>query len=57
MKFSLGRALQFCGLVLVGGGFVTGVLRDDLRFEERMLFLGGALFLAGWLLVRQFRAR
>jgi hypothetical protein len=57
VRFTLGRILQFGGLVLVGGGFVTGVVRDDLKFEERMLFVGGALFLLGWLLVRPFRDR
>lgn len=55
VRFTLGRALQLVGLALVGVGFVVGLVRNDLKFEERMLFAGGGAFLAGWLLVRPFR--
>jgi hypothetical protein len=56
MRFSIGRAFQLVGIVLVGLGLVVGLVRDDLRYEERMFFAGGGVFLAGWLLVRPFRA-
>ena len=56
MRFALGRGLQLVGLVLVGLGLAIGLLRADLRYEERMFFAGGGVFLAGWLLVRPFRA-
>ena len=55
MRFAVGRALQLVGLTLVGLGLVVGLARGDLRYEERMFFAGGAVFLAGWLLVRPFR--
>lgn len=57
MRFSLGRALQLVGIVLVGVGLVIGLVRDDLRYEERMFFAGAGVFVVGWLLVRPFRAR
>jgi hypothetical protein len=42
--------------MLVGLGLAVGLSRNDLRYEERMFFAGGGVFLAGWLLVRPFRA-
>lgn len=57
MRFALGRALQLVGIVLVGVGLAIGVVRDDLKYEERMFFAGAGVFAAGWLLVRPFRAR
>ncbi len=56
MRFAAGRALQLVGLALVGVGLAIGLVRDDLRYEERMFFAGAAVFLLGWLLVRPFRA-
>jgi hypothetical protein len=56
VRFALGRGLQLVGLMLVGLGLAVGLLRNDLRYEERMFFAGGGVFLAGWLLVRPFRA-
>ncbi|HEY3348886.1 MAG TPA: hypothetical protein VGM13_03870 [Thermoanaerobaculia bacterium] len=56
MRFSIGRALQLVGIVLVGVGLAIGLFRDDLRYEERMFFAGGGVFLAGWLLVRPYKS-
>ena len=56
MRFTIGRALQLVGITLVGLGLAVGLLRDDLRYEERMFFAGAAVFFAGWLLVRPFKA-
>jgi hypothetical protein len=56
VRFALGRGLQLVGLALVGLGLAIGLFRNDLRYEERMFFAGGGVFLAGWLLVRPFRA-
>jgi hypothetical protein len=56
MRFAIGRAFQLVGIVLVGFGLAVGLLRDDLRYEERMFFAGGGVFSVGWLLVRPTRA-
>jgi hypothetical protein len=56
MRFAIGRAFQLVGIVLVGLGLAVGLLRDDLRYEERMFFAGGGVFIVGWLLVRPTRA-
>jgi len=56
VRFALGRALQLVGIALVGVGLAIGLVRDDLKYEERMFFAGAGVFLAGWLLVRPFRA-
>jgi hypothetical protein len=55
VRFALGRGLQLVGLALVGLGLAVGLLRSDLRYEERMFFAGGGVFFVGWLLVRPFR--
>jgi hypothetical protein len=57
VRFSIGRALQLVGIVLVGAGLAVGLMKDDLRYEERMFFAGGGVFIAGWLLVRPYKAR
>jgi hypothetical protein len=56
VRFAIGRALQLVGIVLVGVGLAIGLFRDDLRYEERMFFAGGGVFLAGWLLVRPYKS-
>jgi hypothetical protein len=56
VRFAFGRGLQLVGLALVGLGLTIGLLRNDLRYEERMFFAGGGVFFAGWFLVRPFKA-
>ncbi|MDL2718595.1 MAG: hypothetical protein PT977_12650 [Acidobacteriota bacterium] len=56
MRFAIGRSLQLVGIVLVGVGLAIGLLRDDLRYEERMFFAGSGVFFAGWLLVKSFKS-
>jgi hypothetical protein len=53
VRQAIGRALQLVGLTLVGVGLVVGLVRGDLRYEERMLFAGVPVFAVGWLLARR----
>jgi hypothetical protein len=52
VRFVIGRALQLVGLVTVGAGLLVGLVRGDLKYEERMLFAGLPVFAVGWLLAR-----
>jgi hypothetical protein len=53
VRFVIGRALQLVGLVTVGAGLFVGLVRGDLKYEERMLFAGLPVFAVGWLLARR----
>jgi len=44
---SLGWALQFLGLVIVGTALLVGLVYDALRTELAMLAVGAAFFLIG----------
>ena len=48
-----GRFFQLCGMVILPIGLYLGLFRDDIRAEVQMLFIGGAFFLAGWLMARK----
>ena len=50
---TLGRLLQVAGLVILPIGFSYGIFHDDVNREVRLLFVGGALFVIGWLLARR----
>lgn len=43
------------GLIILPIGLSIGLFRDDVRLEVRLLFVGGAFFLVGWLMARQRR--
>jgi len=49
---ALGRILQIAGLVILPIGFSYGMFHDDVQLEVRLLFVGGAVFVIGWLLNR-----
>jgi uncharacterized membrane protein len=48
-----GRFFMLAGLIILPIGLSYGLAKDDLRMEEKLLFLGAGLFFAGWLLARQ----
>ncbi|HEV2721817.1 MAG TPA: hypothetical protein VG323_17490 [Thermoanaerobaculia bacterium] len=50
---TLGRLLQAAGLVILPIGFSYGMFHDDVQLEVRLLFIGGAVFVIGWLLARR----
>lgn len=49
----IGRALQLIGMVLLPAGLMIGLFRNNIALEVRLLFLGGAAFVIGWLLARK----
>ena len=53
MSVLLGRLFQLIGLILLPIGLMTGLFRDNIALEVRLLFIGGAFFLAGWLMARR----
>ncbi len=53
MTALLGRFLQMMGMVLLPAGLMIGLFRNNIALEVRLLFIGGALFVIGWLLSRK----
>jgi len=53
MNLLFGRFFMLIGLVILPIGLMYGLWRDDLRMEEKLLVIGGAFFLVGWLMARQ----
>ena len=53
MNALIGRLLQLAGLIVLPIGLSYGLLRDDIRTEVRLLFIGGAFFLVGWLMAKR----
>jgi hypothetical protein len=53
MTVLLGRFLQMMGMVLLPAGLMIGLFRNNIALEVRLLFIGGALFLIGWLMSRK----
>jgi len=48
-----GRLFQMIGLLLLPIGLSIGVFRDDGQLEVRLMFLGAAFFVVGWLMARR----
>jgi hypothetical protein len=53
MSARFGRFFQMVGMVLLPIGLFVGLFRDNIALEVRLLFVGGAFFVAGWLMARQ----
>lgn len=53
MKILIGRVLQMGALILLPVGLMYGLARNDIRTEVRLLAVGGAAFVIGWLLTRE----
>jgi hypothetical protein len=47
-----GRFLQIVGMIILPIGLSMGLFRDDVKLEVRLLFIGAAFFLIGWLLAK-----
>jgi hypothetical protein len=48
-----GRLFQLIGMIILPIGLLTGLLKDNVALEVRLLFIGGAIFLVGWLMAKK----
>ncbi|MBV9492733.1 MAG: hypothetical protein JOZ54_00690 [Acidobacteria bacterium] len=53
MSVLFGRFFQLVGMVILPIGLLMGLVRDEIQLEVRMLFIGGAFFVVGWLMARK----
>lgn len=56
MAALFGRFFQLVGMIVLPLGLMIGLFRNDIRLEVRLLFIGAAFFLIGWLMARQKQA-
>ena len=40
-------------MIILPIGLLTGLLKDNVAMEVRLLFIGGAFFLIGWLIAKR----
>lgn len=52
MSIMVGRLLQIAGMIILPAALLYGLTTGNVRYEVFLLALGGALFLAGRMLVR-----
>jgi hypothetical protein len=45
--------LQLLGLILLPIGLSIGLFQNQVQLEVRLLFIGGAFFVVGWLMARR----
>ena len=53
MPVLVGRFFQLIGLILLPIGLMVGLLQNNAALEERLLFIGAAFFVIGWLMARR----
>ena len=53
MSSLFGRLFQLIAMILLPIGLLVGVVQGNIALEVRLLFIGGAFFLAGWLMARR----
>jgi hypothetical protein len=53
MSALFGRFFQLIGLVMLPIGLSIGLFKNDVQLEVRLLFIGGAFFVAGWLMAKR----
>jgi hypothetical protein len=53
MTLLLGRLFQLVGMILLPFGLFVGLFRNNIRLEVNLLFIGGALYVVGWLMARR----
>ena len=53
MSTLFGRFFQLVGMIILPIGLLVGLAQDNVTLEVRLLFIGGAFFLVGWLMARK----
>lgn len=53
MGLLFGRFFQLVGLVILPVGLYLGLAKDNVGLEVKLLAIGGAFFIVGWLMGRQ----
>ena len=53
MSILIGRVLQLIALLLLPVGLGYGLFGNNIALEVRLLGIGGALFVIGWLLTKK----
>ena len=48
----VGRALQYLALLILPFGLGAGLFRNNIDLEVKLLWIGGAVFIIGWLLTK-----
>ena len=52
MKEQLGRLLQIVGMLILPVGLGMGLFGNNIAMEVKLLWIGGAFFVIGWLLTK-----
>ena len=53
MTLLFGRFFQLVGLILLPIALSIGLFQSNGQLEVRLMFIGGAFFVAGWLMARK----
>lgn len=53
MSILAGRFFQLIDMILLPIGLLVGLVQGNVALEVRLLFIGGAFFLVGWLMARK----
>ena len=53
MTVLIGRTLQLLAMIILPIGLYIGLVRNNVALEVRLLFIGGAMFVVGWLMARR----
>ena len=53
MKEQAGRVLQVMALLILPVGLGAGLLGNNIGLEVKLLWIGGALFVLGWILAKK----
>ena len=52
MSARIGRLLQIAGMIILPAGLLYGLSTGNVRHEVFVLAIGGAVYLAGWMMAK-----